>query len=169
MWEWDVANPNLEEAMNRKKEQFAGMFKRNVAGGTMLAMLLAATATTAAPGSDKTAQAANTEKQMNTTQSKFYCNIKALTPEERAHHKQLGDKLMAARKEIVEMDKGYEFQFSPKDVTLAELADWVVNESKCCPFFDFHIDLENEGKLICLRLTGEEGIKQFIRAEFAVR
>ena len=106
---------------------------------------------------------------MNTTQSKYYCNIKALTPEERAHHKQLGDKLMAARKEIVEMEKGYEFQFSPKDVTLAELADWVVNESKCCPFFDFHIDLENEGKLLCLRLTGEEGIKQFIRAEFRVQ
>jgi hypothetical protein len=62
--------------------------------------------------------------------------------------------------------KGYEFQFSPQNVTLAELADWVVVESKRCPFFDFHIDLENEGKLICLRLTGEEGIKQFIRAEF---
>jgi len=44
-----------------------------------------------------------------------------------------------------------------------------VNESKCCPFFDFHIDLENEGKLVCLRLTGEEGIKQFIRAEFNVQ
>src|ERR1700746_2732535 len=160
MQEWDVANPNLEEAMNRK-EQFAGMFKNSAAGGAMLAMLIAATATTAVPSSDKIAQAANMEKQMNTTQSKFYCNIKALTPEERAHHKQLGHKLIAARKEIVEMDKGYEFQFSPKDVTLAELADWVVNESKCCPFFDFHIDLENEGKLVCLGLTGEEGIKQF--------
>ncbi len=106
---------------------------------------------------------------MTTTQSKFYCNIKALTPEERAHHKQLGDKLMAARKQIVEMPQGYEFQFSPQNVTLSELADWVVAESKCCPFFDFHIDLENEGKLICLRLTGEEGIKAFIRAEFAVQ
>ena len=103
------------------------------------------------------------------TQSKFFCNVKALTPSERAHHKQLSEKLMAARKETVEMGNGYEFQFSPKDVTLAELAEWVVNESKCCPFFDFHIDLENEGKLVCLRLTGEEGIKQFIRAEFQVR
>ena len=154
--------------MNRKK-QFAGMSKRGAAGGAALTLMIAGMATTAVPSSDKTARAASMEKQVNTTQSKFYCNIKALTPEERAHHKQLGDKLMAARKEIVEMDKGYEFQFSPKDVTLAELADWVVNESKCCPFFDFHIDLENEGRLVCLRLTGEEGIKQFIRAEFAVR
>ena len=101
-------------------------------------------------------------------QSKFYCNIKALTPEERAHHKQLGDKLTAARKAVAETEKGFEFQFSPQDVTIAELADWVVAESKCCPFFDFHIDLENQGKLICLRLTGEEGIKQFLRAEFSL-
>ena len=139
--------------MNQKKEQFGGLDKRNAAGAAALALLIAGTAVSATPRSNITARSANTEKQM-TTQSKFYCNIKALTVEERAHHKQLSEKLMAARKEIVEMEKGY---------------DWVVNESKCCPFFDFHIDLENEGKLICLRLTGQEGIKQFIRAEFAVQ
>jgi hypothetical protein len=108
------------------------------------------------------------ERQVATVQSKFYCNIKALTPDERAHHKQLREKLTAARKEIVETEKGYEFQYSPADVSLAELAEWVGAESKCCPFFDFHIDLEREGKLLCLRLTGEEGIKAFIRAEFGV-
>ncbi len=106
---------------------------------------------------------------MTTTQSKFYCNSKALTPEERAHHKQLTEKLLMARREIVETAKGYEFPFSPKSVSLVELSEWVAAESKCCPFFDFHIDLENEGNLLCLRLTGEEGIKQFIRAEFAMQ
>ena len=103
-----------------------------------------------------------------TRQNTFYCNSKALTPEERSHHKQLGGKLTLARKAIVETEKGYEFQFSPPDVTIADLADWVAAESKCCPFFDFHIDLENEGKLICLRLTGAEGIKQFLRSEFSL-
>ncbi len=105
---------------------------------------------------------------MATTQSKFYCNIKALNSAERARQKQLSEKLTAARKQIVETEKGYEFQFSPTDVSLAELAEWVSAESKCCPFFDFHIDLEEEGRLLCLRLTGEEGIKAFIRAEFGV-
>jgi uncharacterized protein HemX len=108
------------------------------------------------------------ERKVATVQSKFYCNIKALTTEERARHKQLSEKLMAARKEIVETEKGYEFQYSLADVSVAELADWVAAESKCCPFFDFHIDLEREGKLACLRLTGEEGIKAFIRAEFKI-
>lgn len=105
---------------------------------------------------------------MTTTQSKLFCNTKTLTAKEWAYHKQLSEKLMAARKATVETDRGYEFQFGPQDATLADLADWVVAESKCCPFFDFHIDLENEGKLICLRVTGEEGVKQFMQAEFGI-
>jgi hypothetical protein len=97
---------------------------------------------------------------------KFYCNSKALSTEERARHKQLTEKLLAARNETIETEKGYEFQYRPDKVTIAEVAEWVVAESKCCPFFDFHIDLENKGSLVCLRLTGSEGIKDFIRSEF---
>ena len=108
------------------------------------------------------------EDQPMTTQSKFYCNRQALNPTERAHHKQLSDKLLATRTNIVETEKGYEFQFSPSTISIAELADWVAAEGKCCQFFDFHIDLERQGTLLCLRLTGEEGIKAFIRAEFEV-
>jgi len=96
----------------------------------------------------------------------FYCNIKALTLAERARHGMLTAKLLANRANTVETEKGYEFQYRAGTVTLAELAQWAATESKCCPFFDFHIDLENEGQLLCLRLTGQEGIKQFIRAEF---
>ena len=153
--------------MKGKKERKTGMHKRNAVAGALM-LLITGNAGIAQTGAAGQARAANTERQMTTTQSKFYCNIKALTAEERAHHKQLSEKLMAARKAIVETDRGYEFQFGPQEVTLAELADWVSAESKCCPFFNFHIDLENEGKLICLRLTGEEGVKQFIRAEFRV-
>jgi hypothetical protein len=97
---------------------------------------------------------------------KFYCNIKALAIEERARHKELTEKLLAARNETIETEKGYEFQYRPDKVTIAEMAEWVVAESKCCPFFDFHMDLENQGKLVCLRLTGSAGIKDFIRSEF---
>lgn len=109
------------------------------------------------------------DKQAVAKQGKFYCNINALSAAERAQHNQLGNKLMAARKQVVEMENGFEFQYSPKDVSLAELADWVNAEAKCCPFFDFHIDVEKEATLLCLRLTGEEGIKPFIRAEFQVQ
>jgi hypothetical protein len=116
----------------------------------------------------RTVVTTDAEKKTMTTQNTFYCNTKALNPSERVRHKQLTDKLIATRKQILEKERGYEFQYGPSDVSLAELAEWVVAESKCCRFFDFHIDLEHEGTLLCLRLTREEGIKPFIRAEFAV-
>jgi hypothetical protein len=121
---------------------------------------------TARAASHDSSMEATQEKGVVTVSGKFYCNIKALTPAERARHKELTEKLISVRKEVVETEKGYEFQYGPADISLAELAEWVVAEGKCCPFFDFHIDLEREGRLLCLRLTGEEGIKAFIRAEF---
>ncbi len=146
------------------KEKILTVSKKSTAGVTLALWIGSGAAMgLAAQGSTLVVKP---EKQVATVQSKFYCNSKALTPAERARHKQLSEKLMAARKEMVETDKGYEFQYGPADVSLAELAEWVAAESKCCPFFDFHIDLEREGKLVCLRLTGEEGIKAFIRAEF---
>ena len=101
-------------------------------------------------------------------QGKFYCNINALTSTERTRHKELGERMTAARTATVETEKGYEFQYSPEKISVAEVAEWVVAESKCCPFFDFHIDLEEQGKLICLRLTGSEGVKAFIKSEFRI-
>jgi hypothetical protein len=137
--------------------------KPRVAVAGLAALLSNAALVQSSPQETKTKEK---EKHVLRTQNKFYCNIKALNPAERERHKQLTDKLIAARKEIVETETGYEFQYSPPNVSLAELADWVMAEGKCCPFFDFHIDLEREGDLLCLRLTGEEGIKPFIRSEF---
>jgi len=150
--------------MSRIKDRFVRASRRSAATGA-LALLLTGGGASGLPAQGPVF-VVRPERQAGTMPSKFYCNTKALTAEGRARHRQLGDKLLAARKEIVETAKGYEFQFSPADVSLAEMAEWVAAESKCCPFFDFHIDLEREGRLLCLRLTGEEGIKAFIRAEF---
>jgi hypothetical protein len=150
--------------MNTKR--FTVMSKGTVAGAG-LTLLLATTGSGWAPTRASSTTSA-VARQMN-SDSKFYCNIKALNPAERAQHRQLTEKLIAARKEIVETPRGYEFQYSPSDVSVAEVAGWVTTEAKCCPFFNFHIDLEREGNLVCLGLTGEEGIKAFIRTEFQVQ
>ena len=134
--------------------------RRHVAGAVLIVACGCAGAAQPAPEREQGAQ--------TMTQSNFYCNTKAMNPTERARHKLLTDKLVAQRTQIVETGKGYEFQYSPSTISLAELGEWVVAESKCCPFFDFHIDLENEGKLLCLRLTGANGVKEFIRGEFHV-
>ena len=81
------------------------------------------------------AATAVTAPQAATEEGKFYCNIGALDPAERAHHQQLTAKLIAARNEIVELPRGYEFQFSPSSISIAELADWVVAEEQMLPIF----------------------------------
>jgi hypothetical protein len=101
--------------------------------------------------------------------AEFYCNIKALNTVERARHEELTDKLALHGTNLNEIANGYEFRFSPSAVSLGELAEWVANESKCCPFFEFQINLKQESSLLCLRLTGEEGVKPFIRAEFGLK
>src|ERR1700739_612277 len=128
--------------------------KRMQVAGAMLVIICGGYAGAAEPVSRK-------EEKQNMTQSKFYCNTKALSPTERTRHKVLTDKLVAQRTQIVETEKGNEFKSRPSALSLSELSDWVAAESKCCPFFDFHIDLENEGTLLCLRLTGEKGVKEF--------
>jgi uncharacterized protein HemX len=152
--------------VNNENEKFTPTWKLSLLGAA-LALLMAGIGAVRMQAQAETKKM-NAEGQQMTTQSKFYCNRQALNPAERAHHKQLADKLLATRTNIVETEKGYEFQFSPSTISLAELADWVAAEGKCCQFFDFHIDLESQGTLLCLRLTGEEGIKTFIRAEFQV-
>jgi hypothetical protein len=149
-----------------QKKRFPGITELALAGAVP-ALLISGVARTQSLSPATTTQTSQ-EKTTMTPQSKFYCKINALNPEERAKHKELTNKLIAFRKETVETDLGYEFQFDRSSVSLAELATWVAAEARCCPFFDFHIDLEREGSLLCLRLTGEKGIKEFIRTEFEV-
>jgi hypothetical protein len=149
----------MEDNMKLKKEQLTEV-------SATLALALSILSGGAVQVQAQTAPASESKVAPNMPTTEFYCNTKALDPAERASHRQLGEKLMGARKKIVETEKGYEFQFSPSDVSLDELAQWVKAEAKCCPFFNFHIDLEEKGSLLCLGLTGQSGIKAFIRSEF---
>ena len=67
-----------------------------------------------------------------------------------------------------ELSDGYSFKIDPKQVSLAEVAEWVLAERKCCPFFTFEIGVEGESGALTLRLKGREGVKAFIRMEFHV-
>jgi hypothetical protein len=103
----------------------------------------------------------------NKHETPFACSIeKSLTPEQREHKMRLTLKMAAARSETQELPNGYVYRFRPEAVSFAEIADWVGTERVCCPFFDLAIEAERENGPLSLRITGREGVKQFIRAEF---
>jgi hypothetical protein len=69
----------------------------------------------------------------------FYCNLKAFSPEERQHHRELTLKLAGAKLETKELEDGYAFRVASDAVSIAELGEWVTAERKCCPFCAFEI------------------------------
>jgi len=105
-------------------------------------------------------------QSVTTEQTGFYCNMGALTSAERARYKVLGEKLKAAKAETKEEANGYAFRINPAEASLVDLAEWVNFEKRCCPFFDFEISLAREGGPLWLKVSGREGVKQFISDEF---
>lgn len=96
----------------------------------------------------------------------FFCNLKALTAAERQEHQQLTGRLTESILRSVEIADGYAFEVDGRRVSVKDLASWTEFERRCCPFFDFTLEWRRENGPVTLRLTGRDGVKQFIRSEF---
>ena len=45
---------------------------------------------------------------------------------------------------------------------------FVAEERQCCPFFTFEMEQARDQGPVWLRVTGSDGVKEFIRAEFGL-
>jgi hypothetical protein len=108
------------------------------------------------------------KQQATVEASSFYCNLKALSVKERARHMLLTLEIERARVETIELANGFAFRFQDGAVSLANLAEWVSAERKCCPFFDFEIELQGNNGPLWLKLRGKDGVKTFMQSEFGL-
>jgi len=94
------------------------------------------------------------------------CNLAALTVDQRARHAAATHRLLkvATREDLAD---GFLFTVDPADFPAAELAEWVADESRCCPAIDLHLDLPATGQLR-LRIDGGTDVKKFIAAELGI-
>ena len=93
------------------------------------------------------------------------CDLTAIPAEEREAHELLAKRLFVdAAPERQELPDGYAFQFRADQYPL--LTAFVANERLCCPFFRFTLEVTPEQGPLWLRITGGDGVKEFIRAEF---
>ena len=98
--------------------------------------------------------------------SPFACDRMALTPEVRKRHfEELGPALISLRKSVRELQDGFEFEFPKDEKTYQILTEWAFQERLCCPFFDLDVRMEREGGPLVLRVTGREGVKDFIKVD----
>ena len=97
----------------------------------------------------------------------FFCDMTALSSEQRARHHKLAALLQSLLLAIQELPDRYGFEFPWSLDTYNALAEITPLEHACCPFFDIGIRIESDSNKLCWRLTGRNGIQPFIRAEFA--
>ena len=97
----------------------------------------------------------------------FFCDRLAISAEHRKRHEELSRTLALAKLGVREMAEGFEFEFPNDPATYRDIMEWIPDERACCPFFDITVHLEREQGKIWLGFSGAQGIKTFIKAEFA--
>jgi hypothetical protein len=92
------------------------------------------------------------------------CVPSAIPAAERQAHFALARELFEQRAIAREvLPNGYSLHLPPD--ALEEVARFVSNERRCCPFMTFEIAVASDGAPILLRLTGPEGTRGIIDAE----
>ena len=101
---------------------------------------------------------------MATTNIPLACVPGAIPADERASHFELIRHLFReAVRERRDEPEGYAFRFAP--AAFGDVARFVANERKCCPFLRFTIEVAPGDGAVWLRLTGPEGTRAFLDAE----
>jgi len=99
----------------------------------------------------------------------FVCNLKAISGAERPRYNNLVKRIRAAIRERAEITDGYAFKLDSKTVMLPEAAEWITMERLCCPFLTLQLSAAGNQAEWILTLTGPEGAKPIIAAEFPAR
>ena len=98
----------------------------------------------------------------------FACNLKAISAVGRPRYKELVKRVRGAMRGRSEISNGYAFKLDSKAVTLPEAAEWIGMERMCCPFLTLQISTSGNQPHWLLTLTGPEGVKPLLDAEFPV-
>ncbi len=90
------------------------------------------------------------------------CDMSVFTDEERLAHQSAYQKIFASLITVQECDDGYAFQF-PSELW-SDIASYIPNEARCCPFFDFTLELRQDGQ-VWWTLSGTDDVKEFLKQE----
>ncbi len=99
----------------------------------------------------------------------FACNLKAIRAADRPRYNELLKRVRHAVRDRREISDGYAFKLDGRAVSLPEAAEWISMERRCCPFLTLQISVSGNELRWALTLTGPEGVKPILDAEFPAR
>ena len=90
------------------------------------------------------------------------CDLSAIAPSQRDAHQALAARLFGeAVQERTELANGYAFRFTPEKYE--DVAAFVANERRGCPFSTFVLEVTANGGPIWLRITGNENARAILQ------
>ncbi len=101
------------------------------------------------------------------TQSPLACDMTAIPAAQRPVHLTNGRELFSKMEEFRDLPDGYEFRFADGPDLLTKLGEFIALERLCCPFLHFDVSVDAEGGPVWMRLSGRDGVKDFIREEIS--
>jgi len=106
--------------------------------------------------------------KLDTKQTPLICNMDVFTPAEHEDHIRTTTQLFQSVQAVHEVENGFKFMFPNADESenITQLAEFIFNERRCCPFLEFTLKIASNDAPISLLLTGPEGKQEFLRAEF---
>lgn len=88
----------------------------------------------------------------------------SLTTEEELNRRlEIKELLFSNLKKKEELENGYLYYFESKEGLYDQIAELIGKEMKCCPFFKFDLSILPFGKGMALKISGGEGVKEFLK------
>jgi hypothetical protein len=94
--------------------------------------------------------------------------MSALDPEQRKRRDILTKDVLAKHLAIEELSDGYGIRFPYGRSLFTSLSEWATLEQLCCPFLTLTLELHRDQGPIWLKASGENGVKDFLRAELGI-
>ncbi len=94
------------------------------------------------------------------------CDPSAIPADQRERWAETGKQVYAAVQEVRELPDGYQFRLPADSAMLIKVAEYIMNERLCCAFLRFTVAVEPNKGPVWLRLTGDRGVKEYIRSIF---
>ena len=101
------------------------------------------------------------------SESPLACDLDAISASDRPRYNELRKMLAASAIGKRDLPDGIAVKISTERMALAQLAEWISYERKCCPFFEFKIDVAPVSGPVWVSLTGRPGVKEFLAHAFA--
>lgn len=104
----------------------------------------------------------NVMKDLN-ERAKMTCKL--TTPELQERKRTVIAELKTLVKERKEETNAVLYKFESTDKIIDLVSSFIKTERLCCDFFEFGLNVESGSEFMWLRLTGPDGVKDFIREE----